>query len=259
MSDFEPTSETASEEDVKLTFKERVISELKFFAGLAFVMVALVTFAWGHFKIPSESMVPTLEVGDHIYVSKWAYGYSRDSLPGPLAKLPIPDGRVFGKLPKRGDIAVFSSPRDSKIVIKRIVALPGDTVQMKAGRLYLNGDAVPIKKTDAWFYRDHRFEQVRSVTVFEETLPGSDETHLIYERGNNFPLDQTAPITIPEGFLFAMGDNRDGSGDSRDPIALGLIPTQNLMGRADRMMFSFKRCKDEDGLRCPGSRWMLKL
>ena len=127
-----------SEEEAPKTLGERVREELRFFAGLVAVMLVLFTFVFGHFKIPSESMQPTLEVGDHLYVSKFAYGYSKHSLPYMLHKLPLPEGRINSKQPDRGDVVVFRNPKSGIVMIKRVVGLPGDRVQVRAGQLFLN-------------------------------------------------------------------------------------------------------------------------
>ena len=156
----------------KPSLKTRVFSEVTFFAQLGVFIVAFVTLIWGHFKIPSESMQPTLEVGDHLYVSKYAYGYSKHSLPYLLHNLPLPEGRIFPRNPKRGDVVVFRNPKSGIVMIKRAVGLPGDKVQVRRGQLYLNEELVPRKKIDARLYREHRSQRVVPVDVYEQTLPG---------------------------------------------------------------------------------------
>ena len=111
----------------KPSLGQRIWSEVKFFAGLISFMFVFLTFIWGHYKIPSESMLPTLEVGDHLYVSKFAYGFSRHSPPFGLHKLPfLKEGKIFSKLPERGDVVVFRNPKNDIVMIKRAVGLPGD-------------------------------------------------------------------------------------------------------------------------------------
>lgn len=237
-----------------------LLGEIKFFGGLFLVIIAFLTLVWGHFKIPSESMQPALEVGDHIYVSKFAYGYSKHSLPYLLHKLPLPEGRIFSRLPKRGDVAVFRNQKNELVMIKRVVGLPGDRVQTRGGELYLNGALVPRQQVDARMYRDHPIERVIGVQVYSQTLPGSDEPFLIYERNDQYPLDDTIVFEVPEDHLFFMGDNRDNSTDSRASDGPEMVPMNNLMGRADRMMFSFKRCDRDEDLYCPPKgRFMEKL
>ncbi len=242
------------DDDRTPTLKQKVISEIKFFTGLFAFILAMMTLVWGHFKIPSESMLPTLEVGDHLYVSKFAYGYSRHSLPFMLHKLPVPDGQIFSRLPKRGDVAVFRNPKNDIIMIKRVIGLPGDRVKVVNGQLYLNGNEVGREAVTNYLYREHK-GRVVGVDVYAEKLPGQEEEHLIYEVTDQGNLDNTETFIVPERHVFFMGDNRDNSTDSRAPEGPGFVPQENLMGRADLMMFSFKRCKTEEGLRCPPRRF----
>lgn len=237
-----------------LTLKQKIMAEVRFFAGLFAFILAMMTGIWGHFKIPSESMLPTLEVGDHLYVSKFAYGYSRHSLPFMLHKLPLPEGQIFSRLPKRGDVAVFRNPKNGIIMIKRVIGLPGDRVKVVRGELYLNGEKVGRENVTNYLYREHK-GRVVGVDVYAEKLPGQKEKHLIYERTDQDMLDNTETFLVPEGHVFFMGDNRDNSVDSRAAEGPGFVPQDHLIGRADLMMFSFKRCKAEDGLRCPPRRF----
>jgi len=155
--DSEAPDETAEATEVEvITLGQRIMSEVKFFSGLAVFMLAFLTLVWGHYKIPSESMQPTLEVGDHLYVSKFAYGYSRHSAPFNLHKVPfLKDGKIFSKLPKRGDVAVFRNPRSGIVMIKRVTGLPGDTIRMHRGRLFINDVLVPRENIDNYLYRQH--------------------------------------------------------------------------------------------------------
>lgn len=244
-----------------LSFREKLIAEVKFFLGLGAIMLAFLTLVWGHFKIPSESMQPTLEVGDHLYVSKFAYGYSKHSLPFLLHKLPLPEGKIFSKVPERGDVVVFRNPRSELVMIKRVVGLPGDRVKTMGGQLYINGELVRRTKTEERLYREHKGKRVVRVDVYQQTLPESDAPFLIYEKNDQSPLDNAAMQVVPEGHVFFMGDNRDNSADSRDIImGPGMVPLDHLMGRADRMMFSFKRCDRDEELHCPARRrFMEKL
>lgn len=249
----------AEDAAVPLTVQDRIWAEVKFFSKLGVFIVAFITLIWGHFKIPSESMQPTLEVGDHLYVSKYAYGYSKHSLPYLLHKLPLPDGRIFSRLPKRGDVVVFRNPKSDIIMIKRVVGLPGDTVQIRRGQLYLNGDVVPRERIDGRLYREHATQRVRSVNVFKQALPGMEDNFVIYEREDGYPLDNTPAFIIPEQSVFFMGDNRDNSIDSRDPNnGPGIVPMNYVMGRADRVMFSFKRCNRNEDLYCPAKGRVMK-
>ena len=235
------------------TMGDRIKEELRFFAGLAVVMLSLMTFVFGHYKIPSESMQPTLEVGDHLFVSKWAYGYSRHSLPAGLHNLPIGDWHIFSRRPERGDVVVFRRAGDGLVMIKRVIGLPGDVIETVNGRLLINGVAAPRELTDQFAYREHE-GLVQRIRQYEESLPDVEETHPIWERGDDYPLDNRGAWAVPEGTLFMMGDNRDNSTDSRAAAGPGFVTLDRVIGRAEFVMFSFNRCADEEGLRCPGRR-----
>jgi signal peptidase I len=257
-------SETETQKTpARKTLRARIVAELKFFAGLAAVMLTLLTLVFGHYKIPSESMQPTLEVGDHLFVSKWAYGYSRHSLPVGLHHLPLGDGQIFARQPERGDVVVFRNPKSGIIMIKRAIGLPGDIIETINGRLIINGTAVPRALQDEFRYRDipgpGEPSLVQSVREYVETLPGAEATHLIWERGDGLRLDNRGPFEVPEGTLFFMGDNRDNSTDSRAGAGPGFVPMNHLIGRAERIMFSFNKCADDPELRCPGRRAFNKL
>ncbi|NNC36285.1 MAG: signal peptidase I [Hyphomonadaceae bacterium] len=245
----------------KKPLKQAVIDELKFIAGLAAFLFLFFNFVFGHFKIPSESMQPTLEVGDHLYVNKFSYGFSKHSLILGMHKLPfLNDGRVFARMPKRGDVVVFRSPTGQNIVmIKRLVGLPGDEIETRRGRLYVNGELVERKAIDTFSYRDHRNKQVVEVTQYEEQLDGEKDPHQIYETSDIEKLDSRGPYIIPDDKFFFMGDNRDNSQDSRAPLGPGFVPFDHLIGRADMMVYSLKKCKKEEGLKCPGIRFFKML
>lgn len=192
------------------------------------------TVAYEPFNIPSGSMIPTLLVGDYLFVSKFSYGYSRYSLPFGIPLIP---GRIFFTEPERGDVMVFKLPSDNKTdYIKRIVGLPGDTVQLKQGILHINGKPVKREKVDDYVVRDSLGNYIRTPR-FLETLPGGRQ-HYILEDTDNSVFDDTFVYTVPEGHYFVMGDNRDRSRDSRFLDDVGYIPRQNLIGRAEFMFFS---------------------
>ena len=254
-----PVTDGETPEAEKPTLGQRIIAEVKFFAGLAVVMLCFLTFVWGHYKIPSESMQPTLEVGDHLYVSKFAYGYSRHSLIFGMHKLPfLKDGRIFTRMPKRGDVVVFRNPHTGVVMIKRLVGLPGDKIQTIRGRLYLNDKLIERTPVETFYYREHR-GMTQQVTEFSEQFPGEKQAHHIYERNDIGWLDNKGPFIVPEKQFFFMGDNRDNSEDSRAPSGPnmggpGMVPLDYLIGRADMMVYSLKKCEQEEGLKCPGFR-----
>lgn len=210
-------------------FKELV--KTVFYAVL--IALAVRTFAYEPFSIPSGSMIPTLLVGDYLFVSKFSYGYSRYSLP---FGLPLISGRIFASEPKRGDVAVFKLPSDNKTdYIKRLVGLPGDRIQVVEGRLHINGEEVP-RERDGYFTVLEHAENVRRFNRYVETLP-NDRRHEIIEFSDNSYSDDTPVYNVPEGTYFAMGDNRDSSKDSRFPT-VGFVPFENLVGRAEFIFFS---------------------
>ncbi len=188
------------------------------------------------FSIPSGSMKPTLIKGDFLFVNKWVYGYSRFSFP--LGLGPIPAGeRIFEHVPERGDIIVFKLPTNPKIdYIKRVIGLSGDEIQVKGGRLYINGDKV--ERTEIGTENSaSAMGFPLNLTAYTETLPNGIE-HAILEESDNEPLDNTAKYIVPEDHVFAMGDNRDNSQDSRVSNLVGFIPLENIVGRAERIFMS---------------------
>jgi signal peptidase I len=198
------------------------------------VLIALVirSLAFEPFNIPSGSMIPTLLVGDYLFVSKFSYGYSRHSFP--LSIMPI-SGRIFATTPKRGDVIVFKLPRDNKTdYIKRLIGLPGDTIQLKDGRLFINGNMLERERVDDFVYTD-TYGSVRRVTQYIETLP-EGRKHVVVEEGDSRTYDNTREYTVPPGHYFMMGDNRDNSLDSRADV--GFVPDENLVGRAEVLFFS---------------------
>jgi len=198
------------------------------------IALAVRTVAYEPFNIPSGSMIPTLLVGDYLFVSKFSYGYSRYSLP---FNLPLIPSRILFTQPERGDVAVFRLPTDNKTdYIKRIVGLPGDTVQLKDGILHINGRPVQRERVDDFVNRDSLGNFVR-VARYLETLPNGRK-HYILEVTESSIFDNTEVFKVPEGHYFTMGDNRDRSRDSRFLNEVGYIPAENLIGRAEFLFFS---------------------
>ena len=199
------------------------------------IAVAIRTVAYEPFNIPSGSMIPTLLIGDYLFVSKFSYGYSRYSLP---FGLPLFRGRILGDLPERGDVAVFKLPTDNSTdYIKRVIGLPGDRVQVKGGILYLNAAAVPRKRIDD-YVRVTPFGAVRNVERYIETLPNGRSYEILETDRDLGNLDNTPEFVVPEGHFFVMGDNRDNSLDSRAMRHVGFVPFENFVGRAEFLFFS---------------------
>lgn len=190
------------------------------------------------YTIPSASMEPNLYEGDYIIVSKYTYGWSRHSIP---FSPPLFHGRIFFHPPHRGDIVVFKLPSNIHTdYVKRLIGLPGDTIQMKKGLLYLNGVQVPRKFLGS-SKEDSGYGFVRDVFKYRETLPGG-KTFTTNDFGPDGELDNTDPFVVPEGHYFMMGDNRDNSSDSRVPPAaggVGYVPAENLEGKAQIILLSW--------------------
>lgn len=204
------------------------------------------SFAYGTYYIPSSSMEPTLLVGDRIAVSKFSLGYSRYSFP---FSPPIFEGRVLGDRPERGDITVFAVPeQDNEVFIKRVIGLPGDRIQMKAGRLFINGELVPRVFQEEVVQVNGSGWPVRT-RFYEETLPGG-VTHRIAEFRDDGVNDNTPEFLVPDGHYFMMGDNRDNSNDSRARGGFGMVSYEELIGPAQIISVSFTSCQELNGEGC---------
>lgn len=223
--------------------------------AFAFAFVFQTT-AFATYFIPSESMVPTLQVGDRLTVSKFAYGWSRHSLPYDFELPHTFTGRVLLGEPQRGDIVVFIHPKTGQRMIKRLIGVPGDRIAMRDGRVILNG-----KEVERQYVRTYRFREyqggVVKVREYEERLPGA-EPHKIIERVDGIGFREMGEIEVPAGKYFMMGDNRDNSADSRFD-AMGLVPLDNLIGRAEAILYTLYSCEPEPGAECAKPRFATRL
>ncbi len=230
------------------------LRSLLMFVIAAWVLRSLIV---APFSIPSGSMLPTMAIGDYLFVQKWPYGFSKYSFP---FQLPAISGRWFAHYPQRGDIVVFRPPGQENVdFVKRAIGLPGDTIEVRGGAVILNGK--PLVRQSAGMVaiaispnspcrvvpgavpmtRPHPGGGVDCLyPAFRETVPGGP-TYLTLDQVGDGPGDQFAPITVPAGHVFMMGDNRDDSLDSRfSPYigGVGLVPIDHLVGRASRRFWS---------------------
>jgi signal peptidase I len=222
---------------------------VRFVLAVAIIAWAFRSFIGAPFNIPSGSMLPTLYIGDYVAVAKWPYGYSRFSFP---FGIPSFDRRILGQLPKRGDVVVFRHPAENADLIKRVIGLPGDTVELRNGRVILNGRLVtrePLPPARVAVSENSPCRTIPPASpnvvlengqpyclyrAYLETLPGGP-SYTVLDQVDAGPADDFPVTTVPAGRIFLMGDNRDDSLDSRFPTyegGIGMVPTQNLIGRA---------------------------
>lgn len=259
--------------EAPLTLKQKVMKELREWGITLSIFIPVFLIFSGLFYelrvIPSESMVPNLQVGDRVTVNKFAYGYSRHSIPFSLGRyMPLPEGRIFASMPKRGDVAVFEHTHTPRVMIKRIIGLPGDTVTVRDGHpVAING--TPIERT---FVRRVRYRQHDSnsyITAAEFTESYDGVSWISHDIDGETGTNISVTFVVPEKHFLFMGDNRDNSMDGRNPTghcpgsqegvidqagcpprsgwapeqaSVGFVPFQNLIGRADTVLFSFYRC-----------------
>lgn len=237
--------------------RSETVETLRFLLKLALAVLILRSFVFAPFSIPSESMLPRLLIGDYLFVTKWNYGYSRWSLPGGVPLIP---GRLFPHTPARGDVVVFRSPdpvagdtnpeHADHDVIKRVIGLPGDTIQVTHGQVILNGKPIPkqrvadfvlplstnfdAQKCGAPFVDvDAKGQPICRYPQFRETLPNG-RSYMVLDQAELPDRDDTGLYTVPAGDVFLMGDNRDDSADSRFPYpaGMGYIPMERIEGKA---------------------------
>jgi signal peptidase I len=257
-------AEPASEEKPK----KKQDSFAVFLVKLVVAVLLFRTLLFTSFMIPSESMMPRLLVGDYLFAAKWPYGYSRASLP--FDPDIAPHGRLFGSLPERGDVVIFKHPVDRTDYVKRVIGLPGDTVQMVAGQIVLNGTPVPKRRIADFVLPQRVRDSCRGVSEhhddgtfacryprYRETLPGG-VSYEVLDIGA-FSQDTTEPVVVPDGPVFLLGDKRDNSMDSRYPAVagegIGLVPVDNLAARASFMFFSTSSAWNEPSTWLSGIRW----
>ena len=273
---------TVNESQEPLTLLDKAKRELREWAAtLAVFVPAFLLFsglAYEQRVIPSESMLPNLQVTDRVAVSKFSYGYSRYSLPFSMGRfIPLPSGRVFASQPKRGDVVVFEHPHTGRVMIKRLIGLPGDRVQMVGETVILNGQPIDSEFVRTVRYVEHDSRQTETAHEWRETIDGV--SWLTYRGEKGDWGDNTDAFIVPEGHVFMMGDNRDNSLDSRFPsghcasvngvidqagcplrvpakdASIGFVPMDHLIGRAETVLLTFHRCKLQDDASCPSRVW----
>ena len=200
-----------------------------------FIAVVIRTFAFEPFNIPSGSMIPSLLVGDYLFVSKFSYGYSKYSIP---FAPPMFSGRILLTEPKRGDVFVFKKPTNTNIdYIKRLIGMPGEKIQVINGIVQINGKPVIREKIDGFVKLDS-FGRKVDISQYEETLPNGTKHRIIELMGDKGDSDNTEVFIVPSGHYFMMGDNRDNSVDSRYK-SVGSVPLENMVGRAEVLFWAW--------------------
>ncbi len=218
--------------------KNNFFSNVKSIFIAIFIALLIRSFVAEPFNIPSGSMKPNLLVGDFIFVSKWSYGYSKHSLP---FSIPIIPNKIFGNLPKRGDVVVFKTPQDNRTdYIKRVIGLPGDKIKIIEGQISINGNLIARKKTEDFIDIDSKGDTKRIKKYLEYFKESEVE---VIDITNNGIVDNTEEYIVPDEHFFVMGDNRDNSQDSRFINTVGYIPKENLVGKAQFIFFSLENSR----------------
>ena len=210
-----------------------IYDNTKTLAGALIIAILIRSLLFQPFYIPSSSMEPTLLVGDRIFVSKYAYGYSKHSFP---FSPNITDERFFSKSPERGDLVVFKTPANNRTdYIKRLIGMPGDSIQFKDGSILINNKKVLRKKIESKkIIRCGNF--LLETNTFIETLPNGIEHTVVYKKKGS--LQNTKIFKVPANHYFLLGDNRDCSKDSRYLDSVGYVNNLNLVGEAELIFFS---------------------
>jgi len=279
----DPVVDTSTEEtdDAARSFGEIVKNEAMEWVRLLSVFIpVLFVFSLLGFEqrvIPSESMVPNLQVGDRVLVNKFSYGYSRFSVPWGVDRLlPLKEGRLFAKDPERGDVIVFMHPHFRRVMIKRLIGIPGDRIEMRDEVLYLNGAPVQTEFIRNLNYIPHTRRRPKATREFRETI--GDMSFLTHQWDKGTATDDTPVFVVPEGHLFFMGDNRDNSTDARavsghcrseggviseagcnplgslEQASVGFVPMDHIIGKGVTVAWTTKRCRKDPGLTCPPKR-----
>ena len=218
--------------------KNSLISNLKSIFLAVLIALIIRSFFAEPFNIPSGSMKPNLLVGDFIFVSKWSYGFSKHSLP---FSIPLIPGKIFSKLPERGEVVVFKTPEDNRTdYIKRVIGLPGDRIQIIDGKIIINDNLILRKKLKDFIDTDKN-SSIKRIRKYKEYFFNKEiEVLDIMDQGI---VDNTNLYIVPEGHFFVMGDNRDNSQDSRFTNIVGYIPIENLIGKAQFIFFSLENSR----------------
>ncbi|MCI4645496.1 MAG: signal peptidase I [Hyphomonadaceae bacterium] len=274
---------TRDSTEEKKSFSAKVKQELKEWGATLSVFIPLFLLFSGlvyeQRVIPSESMVPNLRVGDRVAVAKFAYGYNRHSVPFGMGKwLPLGDGTLFQRTPERGDVVVFEHPHFGRVMIKRVIGLPGDIVEMRGEQLFLNGEPVSTVFEGRLTYLPHGQRQSITARVYTETMDEKSWVTHQWDQGSRG--DSTPVFEVPAGHVLFMGDNRDNSKDGRDltghcparngvvrdagcslppgmaasDASIGFVPLDHLIGRAETVIFSTYRCRKQAGTDCLDGR-----